>query len=157
MNQPMNNDRASPPWVLFVGLALGVGLLAFMAWGSIGPSSKQQAPAITSDHVVKFTDANWQKEVLESDIPVFVDFTADWCQPCRDFAPTVHKLADRFKGKVKVGTLNIDDNEATAEKYRVTRIPRVILFKGGRPLNFDVGDRSEAYVARALDAMLARN
>lgn len=161
MNPPPNTERASPPWVLFVGLALGGALLAFMAWGSINPAAKQTMP-VTSEHVIELTNANWQKEVIESEMPVFVDFTAKWCGPCRRIAPIVNALADRFKDKVKickfdVGDQSFDKGHIIATKYRFNSIPHLMVFKGGRPVDFDAGDRSEEDIASALEAVLAKN
>ena len=75
----------------------------------------------------KFTSADFEKEVLQSDKPVLVDFFADWCGPCKMMAPVVEQLAEELEGKAKVGKLNIDENMDIAEKYRVMNIPFVCL------------------------------
>ena len=75
----------------------------------------------------KFTSADIEKEVLQSDKPVLVDFFADWCGPCKMMAPVVEQLAEELEGKAKVGKLNIDENMDIAEKYRVMNIPFVGL------------------------------
>ena len=80
----------------------------------------------------EFTDANFQKEVLESDIPVLVDFTAVWCGPCKAIAPTIETLAGEYKGRVKIGKIDIDNNPATPTKYHVRAVPTLILFQGGQ-------------------------
>lgn len=154
MNQPPNAVRATSPWVLVGGLVLGAALLVSVFSCSPSAPSKKDAHA-KSDNVVEFTDANWQKEVLESDMPVFVDFWAEWCGPCLEFAPTVHKLADRFKGKVKVGTLNVDDQQQIARKYNVRSIPHLMIFQRGEAVPFRAS-RSEADLARVLDGLLAK-
>ena len=82
----------------------------------------------------KFTSANFEEEVLNSEIPVLVDFYADWCGPCKMMAPIVESLAESFDGKVKVGKLNIDEEMDIAQKYRVMSIPTFIVFKGGQAL-----------------------
>lgn len=87
----------------------------------------------------QFTDANFQKEALESDIPVLVDFYADWCGPCKMVAPIVAELADEYEGVFKIGKLNVDEHPATAEKYRVMSIPTLIVFKNGTPVDTIVG------------------
>ncbi|WP_437777661.1 thioredoxin [Sorangium sp. So ce315] len=86
---------------------------------------------MASQNVHTFTLENFESEVLQSPIPVLVDFTATWCGPCRQLAPLVEKLADAFQGKVKVGKLDIDAAPAIATKYGVRSVPTCILFKGG--------------------------
>ena len=82
----------------------------------------------------KFTTANFEEEVLKSELPVLVDFYADWCNPCKMMAPVVEKLAEEMEGKIKVGKCNIDDNLQVAQKYRVASIPTFIVFKNGQPI-----------------------
>ncbi len=102
---------------------------------------------------LQFTDANFQTEVLESDIPVLVDFYADWCGPCKMVAPIVAELADEYTGKIKVGKLNVDEASETASKYRVMSIPTLMIFKNGTAVDTVVGavpkkvlqDKMEAY------------
>ena len=77
------------------------------------------------------TDANWDAEVLNSEVPVLVDFWAEWCGPCRMVGPTVEALAEEYQGKLKVGKLDVDSNGATAMRYQVRGIPMFLLFKGG--------------------------
>ena len=81
----------------------------------------------------KFTFGNFEKEVLASDIPVLVDFYADWCNPCKMMAPVVEKLAEELTGKCKVGKCNVDENMQIAQKYNVASIPTFIVFKNGLP------------------------
>ena len=80
-----------------------------------------------------FTTANFEEEVLKSDLPVLVDFYADWCNPCKMMAPVVESLAEELAGKCKVGKCNIDENLPVAQKYRVASIPTFIVFKKGEP------------------------
>ncbi|MBE5966986.1 MAG: thioredoxin [Lachnospiraceae bacterium] len=87
----------------------------------------------------KFTDANFQKEALESDLPVLVDFYADWCGPCKMMAPVVEELAGEYEGKFKIGKLNVDEEPNTAEKYRVMSIPTMLVIKDGQPVDTIVG------------------
>lgn len=87
----------------------------------------------------QFTDANFQKEALESDIPVLVDFYADWCGPCKMVAPIVAELAEEYQGKIKIGKLNVDDNPTITGKYNVMSIPTLIIFKNGTPVDTVVG------------------
>lgn len=92
----------------------------------------------------KFTAANFDEEVLNSDIPVLVDFYADWCGPCKMMAPVVEALAKDYAGKVKVGKINIDDELDIAQKYRVVSIPTFIVFKNGHVDATYVGGMSSA-------------
>ena len=82
----------------------------------------------------QFDDGNFKAEVLESDQPVLVDFTAEWCGPCHMLAPTVEKLNDEWNGAVKVGKLDIDANVNTTMQYEVMGVPTLILFKAGQPV-----------------------
>ncbi|MBK8252695.1 MAG: thioredoxin [Polyangiaceae bacterium] len=86
-----------------------------------------------------FNQSNFESEVLKSDVPVLVDFTATWCGPCKALAPIVEKLADEFQGKVKVGKLDIDDSPDITAKYGVRSVPTVIVFKGGAKAGQHVG------------------
>jgi thioredoxin 1 len=88
---------------------------------------------------LQFTDANFEKDVLESDIPVLVDFYADWCGPCKMVAPIVAELAEEYEGVFKIGKINVDENQETAQKYRVMSIPTLIIFKNGAAVETVVG------------------
>ncbi|HVR74377.1 MAG TPA: thioredoxin [Planctomycetota bacterium] len=98
-----------------------------------------------------FTDAAFQKEVLESTEPVLVDFWAAWCGPCIKLAPTIEELAREYAGKVKVGKLNIDSEQAAARTYDITSIPTVVLFKGGKVVDRLVGGHPKENYRRLLD------
>jgi len=93
--------------------------------------------------VLEFTDANWKSEVLDSTIPVLVDFWAPWCGPCRMLAPTIEKLAGELQGKVKIGKMNTDENQETPGGLRISAIPTVLVFQGGREVDRLVGVNSE--------------
>jgi thioredoxin 1 len=87
----------------------------------------------------KFTDANFQSEVRESEQPVLVDFWAAWCGPCRAVGPTIEKLAEQYDGSVKVGKLNIDENPQSPNEFNISSIPAVLLFKDGKVVETFVG------------------
>lgn len=109
---------------------------------------------MSSDKVSAFTDANFDREVLQSDIPVLVDFWATWCAPCKAIAPLIDAVADENAGKIKVGKVNVDENPATPGKYGVRGIPTLILFKGGVVIDQVVGavpkSQLEALIAKAV-------
>lgn len=107
---------------------------------------------MASEKVMAFTDANFDREVLQSDIPVLVDFWATWCAPCKAIAPLIDAVADEYAGKVKVGKVNVDENQATPAKFSVRGIPTLILFKNGAVVDQVVG----AVPKSQLDALLAK-
>ena len=88
---------------------------------------------------VILTKTNFQEEVLNSDIPVLVDFWAAWCGPCMMLSPVIAELAEEFEGKVKVGKVNVDEENELAMQYRVASIPTLLLFKNGELVNTSVG------------------
>lgn len=109
---------------------------------------------MASENVIAFTDANFDREVLQSGIPVLVDFWATWCAPCKAIAPLIDAVADEYAGKIKVGKVNVDENQATPAKYGVRGIPTIILFKDGAVLDQVVGavpkSQIDALIAKAL-------
>jgi thioredoxin 1 len=84
-----------------------------------------------SEDILNVTDANFEDEVLKSELPVLVDFWAVWCGPCRIVAPTVESMAQEYQGKLKVAKLNVDENQGIPAKYGIMSIPTLLLFKGG--------------------------
>lgn len=98
----------------------------------------------------EFTSNNFEEEVLKSDLPVLVDFYADWCVPCKMMAPIVKDLASAYEGKMKIGKCNIDDNMETAQKYRVMSIPTFIIFKNGEPVETHTGSLSREELEERL-------
>lgn len=87
----------------------------------------------------QFTESNFEQEVLQSDVPVVVDFYADWCGPCKMMSPVVEKLADTYAGRVKIGKLNTDEAQSLAAKYGVMSIPNIVFFKNGEVVDRQVG------------------
>jgi thioredoxin 1 len=104
--------------------------------------------------LVAFSDGNFEKDVLQSEMPVLVAFWAPWCGPCRAGGPIGEEFAERYKGKVKIGKLNVDDNPNTAASYGVRSIPTLILFKGGKVLDTIIGmvskDRLDEFVKKGF-------
>lgn len=102
----------------------------------------------------KFTSANFESEVLNSDIPVLVDFYADWCGPCKMMGPVVEKLAQEYEGKAKVGKVNVDEEQELAEKFNVMSIPFIALIKDGKMVDSNLGATSKDALVAKLEALL---
>jgi thioredoxin 1 len=105
-------------------------------------------------NVNEFTDGNWKSEVLDSPVPVLVDFWAPWCGPCRTLGPTIEKLAGDYNGRVKFGKLNTDENMETPGSLRITAIPTVLVFQQGREVERLVGVNPETKFKAALDKLV---
>lgn len=104
--------------------------------------------------ITHFTDTNFKKEVLESNLPVLVDFWAGWCGPCKMIAPVVEELAKEYQNKMKIGKLNVDSNPKTATNYAVMSIPTLIFFKNGRVMKQVAGVLSKADLKRKIEENL---
>lgn len=107
-----------------------------------------------SDNIVEVTDANFEEEVLKSDLPVLVDFWAPWCGPCKMIAPVLVELAGEFDGKVKIAKMNVDDNTETPAKFGIRGIPTLIIFKDGENAGQKVGAVSKAQLTEFIDSAI---
>src|SRR6476620_5199551 len=106
---------------------------------------------MASQNVLILSDADFDQQVINSDVPVLVDFWAEWCGPCRMMAPTVDAVADSFKGRVKVGKLDVDNNGGTAMRYNIRGIPTLLLFKGGQVVEQRVGAVGKSEVQKMIE------
>ncbi|REG83029.1 thioredoxin TrxA [Marinomonas pollencensis] len=107
-----------------------------------------------SDNTVHITDAQFSEEVLNSDVPVIVDFWAPWCGPCKMIAPVLEDVAEEFAGKVKVVKLNVDENTETAPKYNVRGIPTLLVVKGGEVVATKVGAVSKSQLVEFVNGAI---
>ena len=101
-----------------------------------------------------FNDENFHQEVLQSTIPVLVDFWAEWCGPCHMIAPLVEQISEEYQGRVKVGKLNVDECPQTASKFGIRGIPTLLLFQAGQPIEQIIGAVPKAQIITKLDAHL---
>jgi thioredoxin 1 len=107
-----------------------------------------------SEHIHHVTDASFKSEVLESPVPVLVDYWAEWCGPCKMIAPILDEVGKEYAGKLKVAKLNIDDNPKTPGEYGIRGIPTLILFKGGNVEATKVGALSKSQLTSFIDSNL---
>ena len=105
-------------------------------------------------NVIQITDASFEEEVLQSDIPVLLDFWAEWCGPCRMVGPVIDELSKDFEGKAIIGKLNVDSNQISAAKYGVKSIPTVLLFKDGEMISKQVGVAPKQTYEDAINSAL---
>lgn len=110
----------------------------------------------TNDTITHVTTTSWENEVLGSDLPVFVDFWAEWCGPCRAVGPAVEQIGLVMAGKLKVAKLNVDENEEIAIKYGIQSIPSLILFKGGKEIARTMGAAPKETYLKFIENALAR-
>jgi len=110
---------------------------------------------MAAPNIVTLTQDNFTKEVLESTTPVLVDFWAEWCGPCKMIAPVLDELAGEYDGRIKIGKVNIDNDQALAAQYNVRAIPTLLIFKQGQVAEQVVGLRSKRDLAASFDRLLA--
>jgi thioredoxin len=107
---------------------------------------------MAGQNTLTFTDSSFDQDVLRSEVPVLVDFWAEWCGPCRMIAPTIDAVANEYAGKVKVGKVDVDTNNGIASRFNVFSIPTLLLFKGGHVVEQRVGAVGKSEVQKMIDA-----
>lgn len=107
-----------------------------------------------SEHILHVTDGTFDAEILQSAVPVLVDYWAEWCGPCKMIAPILDDVAQEYSGKLKVAKLNIDENQQTPAKFGIRGIPTLMLFKGGNIVATKVGALSKSQLTAFLDGNL---
>ena len=107
-----------------------------------------------SDQIVYTSDADFQKDVLSSDVPVLVDYWAEWCGPCKMIAPILDEIAGDYQGKLKIAKVNVDENQQVTQKYGIRSIPTLMIFKGGSVQAQKVGAMSKSQLAAFIETNL---
>jgi thioredoxin 1 len=110
---------------------------------------------MSGENTLNFTDSAFDQDVLNSDVPVLVDFWAPWCGPCKAMGPTVDALATEYAGKIKVGKMNTDENQQVPMRYQIRGIPTLLLFKGGKVVEQRVGSMPKPEVQKMIDKHVA--
>ena len=105
--------------------------------------------------LAEYTDANWDAEVMASSEPVLVDFWADWCQPCKALVPTIEALAEQYQGRLKVGKMNVEDNDSVPFRYSITTLPTLMIFSKGQVSEQRVGLISKDNLVKLIEPLLA--
>jgi len=104
--------------------------------------------------LMEFTDGNFESEVVKSDKPCLVDFWAEWCGPCRMVGPVVEEIAKEYAGKLKVGKLNVDDNNKTAVQYGIMSIPSLLFFNGGKVVDQVIGAVPKKQLVQRIEKII---
>jgi thioredoxin 1 len=137
--------RATP------GRLSGIQGLVFSGAADLAGARPPPEETLMAGNVIELTDSNFDSEVLESQQPVLVDFTATWCGPCKALAPVVQKIADETAGKYKIGKLDIDDAPGVAQKYGIRGVPTLIVFKAGQKVHQHVGVTNKETLLKMLE------
>ena len=109
---------------------------------------------MSGEKVINVNDVNFEAEVLKSSVPVLVDFSATWCQPCRAIAPLVDQLAGEFEGRVKVTAVDIDESPATAQKFQIRGVPTLLMIKDGKVVGQQVGAAPKTKIQALIEGAL---
>jgi thioredoxin len=117
-------------------------------------SARSTLGNLMSDKIKHVTDSTFKSEVLESPIPILVDYWAEWCGPCKMIAPALDESAESYAGRVSIAKINIDENQSVPSRYHVRGIPTLMLFKNGEVVATKVGAVSKSQLAAFLDANL---
>ncbi|MCH8079236.1 MAG: thioredoxin TrxA [Proteobacteria bacterium] len=105
-------------------------------------------------NIVHVTDSSFEEEVLKSDMPVIVDYWAEWCGPCKAIAPVLEEIAGEYQGKLIVAKMDVDDNQQTPQKYVVRGIPTLMIFKDGDVIGTKVGQLSKSQLTAFIDSTI---
>ncbi len=109
---------------------------------------------MSESNVIELSDSVFESEVIQSDIPVLVDFWAPWCGPCKAIAPTVSQISQDFAGRVKVGKINVDENQQTSVQFGIRSIPTLLVFKDGKVVDQVVGAVSQSEIEQSISKAL---
>lgn len=134
-----------------MGIAHGSDRQSPLRYSSQEGIPKKEEFFMAGDNIFEVSDANFDQDVLQSPIPVLVDFWAPWCGPCRAIAPVIDELSQEYAGKLKVGKCNVDDNPKTPSKFGIRAIPTLIIFKNGNVAEQITGAVAKSQIVSAID------